>query len=608
MVDIKRQLDQIIWDKWTKGKKAELKPSGLGWNQDVMPWKAEFKLNAADDQPFVYRADGKYISFKPTGMWWVTPQGKIVIKQGVSTSIGSLVKGKARYANALGAGIGLEASVSQTTWREEVTIDSLASLGAIPANAEFLEIGFEIKTDFDIEGWDKKSELKFNKAIRLSELSKLESIKTWDSHIIPEPKEGEETEASFECCNGFLRVVDDRYYLIKQIPVGYLQQAVYPVITDTIITYGAEYEFNAAADTTFISCAALDATHFVVGYRDGSDAGHGKAKIGVVSSGDEIAYGAEYEFNATNTYPTCAVLDTTHFVVGYTYWGAGEGKAKIGVVTGNVIAYGAEYTFCAGINTTYISCAKLDATHFVVGYRDGAGALNYGKAKIGVVTGNVIAYGSEYTFFAANTTSISCAALDVTHFVVGYADGIGGEGYAKIGVVTGNVIAYGAEYEFNDVASVLTSCAALDTTHFVVGYRGAANHGKAKIGVVSSGDEIAFGAEYTFFAAATMDISCAAFDATHFVVGYQAGAAGNGKSKIGVVTGNAIAYGAEYEFNAVATIYISCAVLDATHFVVGYQDSGGDGYGIARIGSLPEAGLENKSSSMAAKMIGAGLV
>ena len=82
-----------------------------------------------------------------------------------------------------------------------------------------------------------------------------------------------------------------------------------------------------------------------------------------------------------------------------------------------------------------------------------------------------------------------------------------------------------------------------------------------------------------------------------------------GIARIGEVTGNAIAYGSEYVFNEANTDYISCAALDSTHFVVGFRDSGGDDYGIARIGSLSTPYiLENKSANMAAKMVAAGLI
>jgi len=238
----KRALDQVIWNEWSKNKTADIKPLGLDFVMDTMPFKAKFKHSVQDEKPFTYEAEGKSISFKPAGMWWTTPEGKVAAHS-ATPAIGSLTKGKVKYPTAFGDGIDIECSTDKTRWRKEIIIKSLQSLGAIPVDAEYLEIGFEIETDFDIEGWDKKSELHFNKAIKLSELSQLESIKTWDNHVIPEPKEDEEPEDSFERCDGFLRIVDGKHYLVKQIPANYLRDAVYPVATDVEIAYGSEYTF-----------------------------------------------------------------------------------------------------------------------------------------------------------------------------------------------------------------------------------------------------------------------------------------------------------------------------------------------------------------------------
>jgi len=579
----KRVLDQVIWNEWSKNKTPSIKLSEFGYVMDTMSFNAQFKYSVQDEKPFIYEAEGKSISFKPTGMWWVTPKGETTART-VAPAIGSLTEGKVKYPSAFGNGIDIECSTDKTRWRKEIIIKSLQSLGAIPIDAEYLEIGFEVETDFDIEGWDKKSELKFNTAVKLSELSQLESIKTWDNHIIPEPKEGEEPEDPFERCDGFFRVVDGKYFLVKRIPADYLRDAVYPVTTDVEIAYGAEYTFNAVA-THYVSCAALDDTHFVVGFQDYGGDDYGIARIGTVS-GNTIAYGSEYTFNAAATYSvSCAALDSTHFIVGFEDIYNGPGKCVVGVVTGDAIAYGSEYTF-NGANTGYISCAALDSTHFVVGFQDDGGA-DHGIAMIGVVTGDAIAYGAEYTFNAVATRYVSCAALDTTHFVVGFTDN---DSYGKcmIGVVTGNAIAYGTEYTFNTASANEISCAALDSTHFVVGFKdgGDGDKGKCMIGVVSSGNQIAFGSEYEFNAPYTDYISCAALDNTHFVVGFEDRDGDTfGKCRVGVVTGNAIAYGTKYTFNAAVTTYISCAALDTTHFVVGFKDTGGGDYGIAMIGT-----------------------
>jgi len=584
----KKLLDEIVWNEWSKGKTADIKPLGSDFVMDTMPFKGRFRHSVQDERPFTYEAEGKFISLKPTGMWWVVGEEEVSVGS-VNSSTGSLVEGKIEYPDALGSGVDIELSMERRKWQKKITIRSLESLGAIPAEAEFLEIGFEVETDFAIEGWDKKSDYMFDKAVKLGEMSRIEPVKVWNS-------------CKEEVTKAFLKAIDGRLYLIKRIPAAYLKDAVYPVYTDITIAYGAEYTVNAVV-TAWVHCATLDSTHFLVVYEDAGGDEYGIARIGVVT-GDAIAYGAEFPFHEVYTrYISCAVLDSTHFVVAFKdEGGTDQGFARIGVVTGDAIAYGAEYNFNAAITDT-IGCAALDSTHFVVVFRDDGGADDC-IAMIGVVTGDAIAFGAEY-LFNAGTAGCSVAALDSTHFVVVKWASLAYFGVAMIGVVTGDAIAYGAEYTFNAAATYGGSCAGLDSTHFVVAFTddGGDGYGIAMIGVVT-GDAIAFGAEYVFNEALTAWISygaCAALDSTHFVVVFQDdGGDDYGIAMIGTVTGDAIAYSDEYAFNEAITSWMSCAALDSTDFVVVYYDTP-DLHERSKIGvveGLPSAGMRGLNPAM----------
>ena len=584
--DRKRALDRILWNKWSKGKSADIRSDGAGFVMDAMPFKARIASSSQDDKPFVYEAEGKFISFKPSGMWWTTPEGDVSVKvrQDKKSKKGKLIGGKVKYLSAFGSGVDIEMSTETDRWRKEVVIKSLASLGKIPSTAEYLEIGFEVETDFDLE-WDGEHDLQFDSAIALSELSRLNPIATYSRGELSD-EQGEPIECKSV---GFLRVRGGKKYLVKRLPVEYLKQAVFPLITDATISYGSEYAFTSATIYA-VACAALDATHFVVcySYYGGNQ---GSAKVGTVSSGDEIAYGSEYQFSsAYATWVACDALDSTHFVVGYVdATGDKHGNSKIGVVSSvDNIAFGSEVEF-NGAEAQYVSCSGLDATHFVVSFMD-QGGDDYGIAMIGVVSsGDVIAYGSEYAFNSAITDHISCAALDSTHFAVAFRDaGNLSYGTAMIGVVSsGDQIAYGSEYIFSGTSSAFhVACAALDSTHFVIAYAKAGSSGEAIIGVVSFGDEIAYGTGVEFNSAVTRYTFCSALDSTNFAVSFQDdGGSDYGIAMIGTVaSGDEITFGAEAIFNSALTVSISCAALDSTHFVVGFKDDGGADYGIAMIG------------------------
>jgi len=356
---------------------------------------------------------------------------------------------------------------------------------------------------------------------------------------------------------------------------------------DGDITYGSEYVFNSA-NTQYISVAVLDATHFVVSYRDHGNSYYGTAVIGTLS-GNYISYSPEYVFNSANTQHTSvAVLDATHFVVSYRDEGnSGYGTAVIGTVSGNTISYGSEYVFNSW-STNSISVAVLDAAHFVVSYNDYIGT-DYGTAVIGTISDNTISFGSEYIFNSATTYYTSVAVFDAAHFVVSYRDvGNANYGTAVIGTVSDNTISYGSEYVFNSVSTDYSSVAVLDETRFVVGYCDGGNsaYGTAVIGTVS-GNTISYSSEYVFNSANTSFTSTAVLDAAQFVISYWDG--GNsfyGTAVIGTVSGNTISYGSEYVFNSADTQHTSVAVLDAAHFVVSYRDAGTSGYGTAIVGEV----------------------
>jgi len=365
--------------------------------------------------------------------------------------------------------------------------------------------------------------------------------------------------------------------------------------TQAVSAYGNEATFNNSANTEDISVTSLDTTHFVVSYREYSGNTYGRAKVGTVS-GTTITYGNEYTYNsATTYYAKVAALDSTHFVVGYRDSGGDTyGHAKIGTVSGSTISYGNEYTYNSAA-TSEISVVVLDSTHFVVGYQD-SGGDTYGHAKIGTVSGSTITYGDEYTFNSAATIYIAAATLDSSHFVVSYRDD-GGDDYgcARVGTVSGTSISYGSEATFNSAITISTTVTALDSTHFVVGYRdyGGDNYAHAKVGTVS-GSAIAYGGEYTFNPAVnTGGISVVALDTTHFVVSYRDyGGDTYGHAKLGTVSGSTITYGSESTFNSADTVTYPTAALDATHFVVGYQDFGGDNYGHAKVGTVVNTNLD----------------
>ena len=352
------------------------------------------------------------------------------------------------------------------------------------------------------------------------------------------------------------------------------------------ITYGPEYVYNPVS-SQFNSTTTLDTNHFVVVYSDVGNSNSGTAIVGTVS-GNNISYGSEFVFNYGGTYfIKTATLDSNHFVIVYQDYGNSNfGTAIVGTVSGSNISFGSESVFNATI--TYCYPTTLDANHFVVVYRD-SDNNSYGTSIMGTVSGNNISFGSEFVFNSAGSYSyLSAITLDATHFVVAYRNSANSYyGTTVVGSISGNDISYGSEFVFNHASSQFINVTALDTNHFVVVYidMGNSNSSTAIVGTVS-GYNISYGSEFVYNSAITYG-SVATLGATQFIiVGQNEGNSNYGTAIVGIVSGSNISYGSEFVFNSADTSEISVTILDATHFVFVYRDNGNSNYGTAIVGEI----------------------
>ena len=358
---------------------------------------------------------------------------------------------------------------------------------------------------------------------------------------------------------------------------------------DGDITFGSEYVFNSG-ETYYIVAVALDESKFVAAYWDYAAGYNGTAIIGTVS-GNTISYGTENVFHTGSGAGDISLdnIDASSFVLCYKGLG-NDGQGRIGTVSGTTISFGSAYEYETG-NAANNSVAVLDATHFVVCYREWDNS-SYGTAVIGTVSGTAISYGSEYIFNSAATSFTSAIRLSASKFVVAYRDeGNSNYGTAIIGSVSGTTITFGSEYVFNTAGAMYIDVSAFDTSKFVVVYQGASYYGTACIGDVT-GTVITFGSEYVFKSFYCNYITVSALDATNFVVAYNYyDAAYSSKATIGTVTGSTISYGTESVYNDNIAVYNCAITLNDSKFGIIYQDSGNSESGTCIIGQtgLPAA-------------------
>lgn len=228
-------------------------------------------------------------------------------------------------------------------------------------------------------------------------------------------------------------------------PAGYHGKALFGTVSGTTITFGAESEFLSVFGAWVIDTETVSPTKFIVTYQDRNDSDHGKAKIGTVS-GTTITFGAESEFLAGEAaYIYTRMIDDSRFVVVY-YDGSdsGHGTAKIGTVSGTTITFGSESEFLSSGQAYKVSVDVFSDDKFIVSYRD-EDDLGYGTVKIGTVSGTNITFGIYEQFLTSGSpTATYVRTFDASKFVIVYGDG-GDSNYgtSKIGIFYNDIIISG---------------------------------------------------------------------------------------------------------------------------------------------------------------------
>ena len=123
------------------------------------------------------------------------------------------------------------------------------------------------------------------------------------------------------------------------------------------------------------------------------------------------------------------------------------GHAMIGDISGGTISFGSKYEFYFNptAQLVAVSGCRLTDSKFVLTWQEGYGVM---YSRVGVVTGNTIAWGTVQTVFAAyiQPGCITVDRMDDDHFLVSYMnqDAVIDTEYFNIGTVVGTEIEFGA--------------------------------------------------------------------------------------------------------------------------------------------------------------------
>lgn len=239
-------------------------------------------------------------------------------------------------------------------------------------------------------------------------------------------------------------------------------------VSGTTITLGSEATFNAAT-TSYIWHSAIDDDKVAISFQDGGASNHGKSVIATLSGLVIAVAVTEYTFSATTTYDTGSTEAgvTDKFVVAY--YKSGNSFARVGSVSGTVITFGTEVQF----NTSYsieLHGDSVDADKIVFTYRDD-GDSNKGKGIVATISGTTITFGSEYTFANYQSWYNSVTKVDTDKIIVQFSDDAAPQtSRVSIGNISGTVITFQNEQTYYESRIYYPSVAALTTNKYVMAW------------------------------------------------------------------------------------------------------------------------------------------
>jgi hypothetical protein len=267
-----------------------------------------------------------------------------------------------------------------------------------------------------------------------------------------------------------------------------------------------------------ISYDPFDSSKFIINWRASGASNYGKTIIGTVS-GTSITFGSAYVFNSGHTESNNVVFDSkTQNSLLFAYQdgpnGNNYGRARVGTVSGTSITFGSEYTFGGYyIGGTDLVSDPNNAGKFVIIWKGDSSSLT-GKSVIATVTGTSISFGTSVDFDSSIGDEIPSVHFDPFHpnkFLVAFSEASSPRyGRVRLGTISGTTISYGTAANFHDATvstkTYITVRFDQNTSgRFIVAYilTSPSNDSHAVVGTVAANEAITFGSTTTAAAGTT---------------------------------------------------------------------------------------------------------
>jgi len=178
-------------------------------------------------------------------------------------------------------------------------------------------------------------------------------------------------------------------------------------ISGTSISFGTATTFFSLGTAHISMAYDANAQKIVIAFQDTGNTNYAKAVVGTVS-GTSISFGSSAFFTSTNTSPIAITYDANaqKCVIAY---GAAL-TARVATVSGTSISFGTAVSLGNNIVSSALAITyDSNAQKVVVAYAD-QNDNQYGKVRVGTVSGTDISFGSFVTFQAATMQPISAGS------------------------------------------------------------------------------------------------------------------------------------------------------------------------------------------------------
>ena len=360
------------------------------------------------------------------------------------------------------------------------------------------------------------------------------------------------------------------------------------VTAPTYYGSGANLTGFESGVVNFVASGTIDNGATVIIKDDGT--------VGIVTqTGSAASVGSESVFVSASSHEYALTYDSddNKIVVIYRDGADNYGRARVGTVSGTSISWGTAVEF-NGASTEYFAIAYMGSSKVFIAYRDN-GNSGYGTGIVGTVSGTDISFGSEAVFATNEITDWSSVVYDpdTGKVVIAYQDNVSPHyGRAVVATVSGTTISYGSLATFES-AYVKYIGTVYDTTNdkVVIAYQdyGNSRYGTAIVGTVS-GTSISFGTPAIFNSNGETSYMSETLGFTNgkVVIAYKdEGDSNKAKAVVATVSGTDISFGTPAVYDSDGTMYTSISSNSSNgEVLISYQDEGNSDSGTAIVATV----------------------